>query len=83
MKFRKNFIVLPILRSGGDDISEKHADWLELLYDLIFVAAISQITLNLSNNYSYIIFLESLPLFFRHLVGLDWSHFLSGPFRNR
>ena len=64
MKFRKNFIVLPILRSGGDDISEKHADWLELLYDLIFVAAISQITLNLSNNYSYIIFLESLPLFF-------------------
>ena len=64
MKFRKNFIVLPILRSSGDDISEKHADWLELLYDLIFVAAISQITLNLSNNYSYIIFLESLPLFF-------------------
>ncbi len=64
MKLRKDFIVLPTLRSGDDQSLEKHADWLELLFDLIFVAAISQIALNLSNNYSAITFLESLPLFF-------------------
>ncbi len=64
MKFRKDFVVLPTLRSDDDQSSEKHADWLELLFDLIFVAAISQIALNLSGNYSPITFLESLPLFF-------------------
>ena len=64
MKLRKDFIVLPTLRSGDDQSLEKHADWLELLFDLIFVAAISQIAFNLSNNYSAITFLESLPLFF-------------------
>jgi low temperature requirement protein LtrA len=64
MKLRKDFIVLPTLRSVDDQNQEKHADWLELLFDLIFVAAISQIALNLSGNYSAITFLESLPLFF-------------------
>jgi len=64
MKLRKDFIVLPTLRSGDDQSLEKHADWLELLFDLIFVAAISQIATNLSGNYSPITFLESLPLFF-------------------
>lgn len=64
MKLRKDFIVMPILRSSLDDVDEKHADWLELLFDLIFVAAISQLALNLSGNYSAITFLESLPLFF-------------------
>ena len=64
MRFRKDFIVLPTLRSGDDQSLEKHADWLELLFDLIFVAAISQIATNLSGNYSPVTFLESLPLFF-------------------
>lgn len=64
MKLRKDFIVMPILRSSLEDIDEKHADWLELLFDLIFVAALSQIALNLTGNYSAITFLESLPLFF-------------------
>jgi low temperature requirement protein LtrA len=64
MKLRKDFIVLPTLRSCEDQSLEKHADWLELLFDLIFVAAISQIATNLSGNYSPITFLESLPLFF-------------------
>ncbi len=64
MKLRKDFIVLPTLRSDDDQSLEKHADWLELFFDLIFVAAISQLALNLSGNYSAITFLESLPLFF-------------------
>ena len=42
----------------------EHADWLELLFDLIFVAAISQLALNLTADYSPIIFLEYIPVFF-------------------
>lgn len=64
MKLRKDFITVPVLRYKGDRPDEKHADWLELLFDLIFVAAISQIALNLSNSYNLVTFLESLPLFF-------------------
>ena len=32
----------PRLRSGQEAESERHATWLELLYDLIFVAAVAQ-----------------------------------------
>jgi low temperature requirement protein LtrA len=34
------------------------------LFDLIFVAAISQLALNISQNYSFISFIASIPLFF-------------------
>ena len=71
MKLRKDFVVLPTLRSNDDQSLEKHSDWLELLYDLIFVAAISQIALNLSANYTPITFLESIPLFFA--IWWGWS----------
>ncbi len=64
MRLRKDFIVLPTLRSNDDQDIERHADWLELLFDLIFVAAISQLATNLSGNYSALTFLESIPLFF-------------------
>ncbi|MDR3222646.1 MAG: low temperature requirement protein A [Methanobrevibacter sp.] len=65
MKLRKNFIADPVLRSeNGDEIDDRHSDWLELLFDLIFVAAISQVTLNLSENYDLISFLKLIPLFF-------------------
>ena len=71
MKLRKDFIVLPTLRSTDDQRIERHADWLELLFDLIFVAAISQVATNLSGNYSAITFLESIPLFFA--IWWGWS----------
>jgi low temperature requirement protein LtrA len=64
MKFRKDFIIKPRLYPNDDENSERHADWLELLFDLIFVAAVSQIALNISANYSFIDFIESIPLFF-------------------
>lgn len=64
MKLRKDFIAMPVLRYKGDRPDEKHADWLELLFDLIFVAAISQVALNLSDSYNLVTFLESIPLFF-------------------
>ena len=64
LKLRKDFIIPPTLGSTDDQRTERHANWLELLFDLIFVAAISQVATNLSGNYSAITFLESIPLFF-------------------
>ena len=63
MKLRKNLILKPDLQYP-DENSEKHSDWLELLFDLIFVAAVSQLALNLNGNYSLTVFLESIPIFF-------------------
>ncbi|MDP1551699.1 MAG: low temperature requirement protein A [Methanobacteriaceae archaeon] len=63
MKLRKDIILPPSLRIS-DDGEERHAEWLELFYDLVFVAAISIISLNLSSDYSFHGFLKSIPLFF-------------------
>lgn len=52
MKLRKDIILPPSLRIS-DDGEERHAEWLELFYDLVFVAAISIISLNLSSDYSF------------------------------
>lgn len=64
MRLRKDLIIKPNLNAPYDEESERHADWLELLFDLIFVAAISQLALNLTADYSPIIFLEYIPVFF-------------------
>jgi low temperature requirement protein LtrA len=61
MKFKKDFIIAPVLNNKR---TERHANWLELLFDLIFVAAVSQVALNLSENYSLMNFLTLIPLFF-------------------
>lgn len=63
MKLRKDIILPPRLRSR-DEGEERHAEWLELLYDLVLVAAISILALNLSSDYSFKGFLLSIPLFF-------------------
>jgi len=63
MKLRKDLIQPPRLHWEDDD-EERHSNWLELLFDLIFVAAVSQLALNLNANYSFIAFLEFIPLFF-------------------
>jgi low temperature requirement protein LtrA len=47
-----------------DNNEERHYNWMELLFDLNFVAAVSQLALNLNANYSFIAFLELIPLFF-------------------
>lgn len=64
MKFRKDIIKRPELRSKNDIDVERHADWLELLYDLVLVAAISQLAFYESVNYTFLGFLGSIPLFF-------------------
>ena len=49
---RKGIIKPPALRSAEAAETERHATWLELFYDLIFVAAISQLATRLGADYS-------------------------------
>jgi len=49
---QKGMIKPPTLRSANLTEVERHATWLELFYDLVFVAAISQLATSLSVDYS-------------------------------
>ena len=40
----------PRLRSGQEAESERHVTWLELFYDLVFVAAVAQLARNLGDD---------------------------------
>jgi low temperature requirement protein LtrA len=50
--FKKGIIRSPRLRGRAGEERERHATWLELFYDLVFVAAVSQLAGNLIKNYS-------------------------------
>lgn len=63
MKLRRDIIKPPRLYFE-DESEERHSNWLELLFDLIFVAAVSLLASNLNSNYSFTTFLQSIPLFF-------------------
>lgn len=63
MKLRKDIIKPPRLYFE-EEAGEKHANWLELLFDLILVAAVSLLASNLNSNYSFTTFIQSIPLFF-------------------
>ncbi|MDO9044689.1 MAG: hypothetical protein Q7U35_05215 [Methanobacteriaceae archaeon] len=63
MKIRKDIILPPRLRSIDEEEEERHAEWLELLYDLVFVAAVSILALNLSLDYSFMGLLSPFPYF--------------------
>jgi low temperature requirement protein LtrA len=54
----------PRLRVGADSETEpRHATWLELFYDLVFVVAVSQVSHNLSKDVSLAGFLSFVMLF--------------------
>ena len=54
----------PTLRSRRDQTKgERHATWLELFYDLVFVAAIAQLATKLSDDYSLRGVVEFIMLF--------------------
>jgi low temperature requirement protein LtrA len=54
----------PQLRGhGGSHHEERHATWLELFYDLIFVAAVAQLASALSDDYSWEGVLRLVALF--------------------
>lgn len=47
-----NLFRAPRLRSNRPGSEERHASWLELFYDLVFVAAVAQLALSLSKDFS-------------------------------
>jgi low temperature requirement protein LtrA len=53
----------PTLRFGYDREKERHATWLELFYDLVFVGAVSQLASNLNEDYSPLGVLKFSALF--------------------
>ena len=58
------FFQPPRLRVNRDSASEdRHATWLELFYDLVFVAAVSQLALKLSDEYSIVGLIRFAALF--------------------
>lgn len=66
---RRSWLQPPRLRIGPGGEGERHATWLELFYDLVFVAAIFQLSTNLSEDISVSGFLSFLVLF----VPVWWS----------
>jgi low temperature requirement protein LtrA len=64
-----NFLQPPRLRIGEDTEEERHATWLELFYDLVFVVAVSQVAHNLKEDISLSGFLGFVVLF----IPLWWS----------
>jgi low temperature requirement protein LtrA len=52
VKFRGDLVRPPRLRAGVGAERERHATWLELFYDLVFVAGISQLSGGLAHDYS-------------------------------
>ncbi|MBT0664149.1 low temperature requirement protein A [Geobacter pelophilus] len=60
---KKGLIKPPTLRSANTAEVERHATWLELFYDLVFVAALSQLANGLSADYSPTGFLKFAMIF--------------------
>ena len=58
-----NWLQPPRLRIGEDETQPRHATWLELFYDLVFVVSISQLAHNLSQDVSISGFLSFVALF--------------------
>ncbi|MBW4677916.1 MAG: low temperature requirement protein A [Desmonostoc geniculatum HA4340-LM1] len=64
-----NFIQPPRLRIGEETEEERHATWLELFYDLVFVVAVSQLAHNLNEDISFSGLLGFVVLF----IPVWWS----------
>ena len=58
----------PSLRRDETELEARHASWLELFFDLVFVVAISQVAQNLSKNFQ----LTSLPEFILLFIPVWW-----------
>ncbi|WP_315788702.1 low temperature requirement protein A [Fischerella sp. JS2] len=74
-----NFLQPPRLRIGEDSQEERHATWLELFYDLVFVVAVSQLAHNLKENVSLAGYLGFVFLF----IPVWWSWIGTTMYANR
>ncbi len=66
---RKDLYKPPVLRSHIDASRDRHASWLELLYDLIYVAALAQLAAVLTKDFT----LTGLGTFCILFIPLWWS----------
>lgn len=69
----------PRLRTDADDDEQRHATWFELFFDLVFVAAVSQLGLALARDPSAAVFARFTALF----VVLVWAWVLYTLYANR
>jgi low temperature requirement protein LtrA len=60
---RASWFVPPRLRTAGDPAAERHASWLELFFDLVFVVAITELSRLLVLDHSAVGFLRFAALF--------------------
>jgi len=69
----------PRLRTTGDPAEERHATWFELFFDLVFVAAVSQLGAALARDPSGAVFARYVALF----VVIVWAWVLYTLYANR
>ena len=69
----------PRLRTTGDPSEERHATWFELFFDLVFVAAVSQLGAALGRDPSAAVFARFAVLF----VVIVWAWVLYALYANR
>ena len=65
-------------KSGGEERKEekeRRATWLELFYDLVFVAVVTQLAENLNHNISLIGLLSFRCTLCSGMVCMDWCYF--------
>lgn len=79
INYRKGLKRPPILRSSLEKETERHATWLELLYDLVFVTIISQLSTK-SQQRLYLFWISQVfdPLY-PSMGGMDGPHILPYP----
>lgn len=75
----KTWLQPPQLRIGEEGEGDRHATWLELFYDLVFVVAVSQLAHNLNEDVSLTGFLGFVILF----VPVWWSWIGTTLYANR
>jgi low temperature requirement protein LtrA len=73
------FLAPPRLRIDESEESERHATWLELFYDLVFVVAVSQLAHNLEEDISISGFIGFFILF----IPVWWSWIGTTMYANR
>jgi low temperature requirement protein LtrA len=72
---RERWLVPPRLLTAEDRLQERHATWLELFFDLVFVVAIAQLSHELVVDHSVGGFLQFAGLFFPVFVA--WQGYMA------
>ena len=68
------------LRTIEPSVGERHASWLELFFDLVFVVAVAQLAHVLADHSDFCGFLKYAALFVPDLVVLGRFYVLRRPF---